>query len=303
MRINQLLNEETPPPAPPTAPERKGPGRGNWGPRRGVHSNHPGAGSGSRPAKTKGDATAVSEAPSLSLGAAGGAAAAGSTGPHGFYLPLNGADPSHKRSRPLTAHQQAVEKYRKERVDFILDRRLREEFRAKKRRRVREGAVGRAWKRCKVLPDGYDTEEDNALGMAPEGVVNPPQQILAFGGLVPASLEWDDWGEEAHAWLQVMRRAARRLDRWEGGTGESRKRRQVLGRELRYQDAEEQEEEERREREKEELEGDGDGDMDRERESSLPAGDGEDEQREEELDEMDRELLGEVDADETDDED
>ncbi|KAJ9645177.1 hypothetical protein H2199_003182 [Coniosporium tulheliwenetii] len=302
MRINQLLNEETPPPAPPTAPERKGPGRGNWGPRRGINSNHPGAASGSRPAKTKGDATAVSEAQSLSLGAAGGAAAAaGPTGPHGFYLPLNGADPSHKRSRPLTAHQQAVEKYRKERVDFILDRRLREEFRAKKRKRVREGAVSRAWKRCKVLPDGYDTEEENPLGLAPEGVGSAPQQILAFGGLVPASLEWDDWGEEAHARLQVMRRAARRLDRWEGGTGESRKRRQVLGRELRYQDAEEQEEEERREREKEELEGEGD--MDRERESSLPAGDGEDEQGEEELDEMDRELLGEVDADETDDED
>ena len=94
MRINTLLNDD----GPTTTPTSKGPGRGNWSRNRN---------GGGRGFKARLDAQNSQEGQSPSTNATSFA------GPHGFYLPLNGSDPSHKRTRPLTQHQLAVEQYRR----------------------------------------------------------------------------------------------------------------------------------------------------------------------------------------------
>ncbi|KAF2842710.1 hypothetical protein M501DRAFT_17874 [Patellaria atrata CBS 101060] len=195
MRINQLLNEDmSGTPAQATLSVKKGPGRGNWRRDRTAQTNA---------AKSKLENL---DAPSPATGAG-----TLSHAPHGFYLPLNGAEPSHKRSRPLTAHQIAVERYRTERVRFILDRSIRELYRAEKRRREREGRVSRAWKRLKLLPDGYDSEEDTAGGMDDGFGV-----LTRFAGLVPCAAEENSWGEESAATARALKRASKKFQR-DGG--------------------------------------------------------------------------------------
>ena len=273
MRINTLLNDETPTASTPPVK----PGRGNWSRNRANtaagnrHSFKP-----KFEAHTSQDGTSPStNAPAVSL----------TNGPHGFYLPLNGSDPTHKRSRPLTQHQLAVEQYRKRRVDVILDRGLRMEYTAAKRRRVRGGAIWRAWLRCKTLPDGYDTDEESNIQAQhhmemdiDERSKSPPP---LFGGLLPNSVEMDDGGEEAYIRAKVMGRVARRLERWEGGV-EAVKRKKKDGAELVWVDTIGRGEDERMDR--------GDSQM-----GDYEGGDGD-----EELDEAEREMLGDVDADESD---
>ena len=105
MRINTLLNDEAPMSTPTS---HKGGGRSHWSSRTKTGTGGPR----SFRSKLEGgaqDAQSPSgNAPTFS-------------GPHGFYLPLNGSDPAHKRTRPLTQHQLAVEQYRRRRVDVILD--------------------------------------------------------------------------------------------------------------------------------------------------------------------------------------
>ncbi|EKG14865.1 hypothetical protein MPH_07905 [Macrophomina phaseolina MS6] len=211
MRINNLLNDDSP--ATPQPPPTKGPGRGNWGPRtKGTPSTA--GGSARHPFKAHLDAGS----PSVALGA---------NGPHGFYLPLNGADPSVNRKRPPTAHQMAVEQHRKKQVDYILDRKLRTKHHEAERRRNREGTFSRAWKRLKLMPDGYDSEEEfyAAAALAAEnGVLDhspvrkPILEATRLAGLTPivGRLEMDDYGEEMTHWARVFRQTGRRLDRWEG---------------------------------------------------------------------------------------
>ncbi|KAF2015966.1 hypothetical protein BU24DRAFT_492146 [Aaosphaeria arxii CBS 175.79] len=201
MRINTLLNED----GPSSSPAPKGPGRGNWSRNR---NNGP------RSLKNKievqvasqdGQSPATSQAPTV----------------HGFYLPLNGADPSHKRSRPLTQHQLAVEQYRRRRVEVILDRKIRVEYKRAEKRRRKEGALMRAWIRCKGMSPGYDTDdEDNILAIQKQdaelGTKTPPPM---FAGLVPIdySGEVNDHGEESYYRSKMYTRALRRLERWDGG--------------------------------------------------------------------------------------
>lgn len=143
------------------------------------------------------------------------------TGPHGFYLPLNGSDPSHKRTRPLTQHQLAVEQYRRRRVDVILDRGIRIEYKAAARRRKGANTLMRSWVRCKGMPDGYDTdEENNSLGFSNgNGDAESDRASLMPAGLVPLDFggEVNDHGEESYYKAKMLSRALRRLDRWEGG--------------------------------------------------------------------------------------
>ncbi|KAF1984611.1 hypothetical protein K402DRAFT_395630 [Aulographum hederae CBS 113979] len=230
-RINTILNDEAPPTAPPPVP--KGPGRGNWRRNRDPNAT-------SAPRSVNRSAADSTGSPSLQA-----TGAALSNGPHGFYLPLNGSDPTHKRSRPLTAHQLAVEKYRKERVDFILDRRVRTEHKAAKRRRQRDGIIARAWKRARTMPDGYDSEEELMVmlarrenGMASRyGEPGP-----GFVGITPVNWEREDVGEETFALAQSLRRASRRLERWEGGKATVKKKK--LGVEERQKEREREEREE-----------------------------------------------------------
>ena len=141
IRINAAA-EGSPAPT-PSAAKPKGPGRGNWRRNREGQNHTP------RSFAAKLDLDNASQASST---------VPGGSGPHGYYLPLSGAEPSHRRSRPLTSHQQLVEKYRKDRVDHILDRGWRRTQPLSGKKREAEGALSRAWKRCKFLPSAYDSE-------------------------------------------------------------------------------------------------------------------------------------------------
>ncbi|KAF3041441.1 hypothetical protein E8E11_007821 [Didymella keratinophila] len=203
MRINTLLNDDAPMSTP--APS-KGPGRGNWS------RTKTGTG-GPRSFRSKLDANASQDGQSPSGNAPT------FSGPHGFYLPLNGSDPAHKRTRPLTQHQLAVEQYRRRRVDVILDRGLRLEYKAASRRRRKANPFMRAWIRCKGMADGYDTDEDNndpGHNGDEHGTSTPPPMPA---GLVPLNFggEVNDHGEEAYYRAKMVGRALRRLDRWENG--------------------------------------------------------------------------------------
>lgn len=209
MRINTLLNDDAPMSTP--APS-KGPGRGNWS------RTKTGTG-GPRSFRSKLDANASQDGQSPSGNAPT------FTGPHGFYLPLNGSDPAHKRTRPLTQHQLAVEQYRRRRVDVILDRGLRVEYKAASKRRRKANAFMRSWIRCKGIADGYDTDEEgNTSGQHPQdtelGTKTPPPMPA---GLVPLDFggEVNDHGEESYYRAKMLGRALRRLDRWENGKSDS----------------------------------------------------------------------------------
>lgn len=67
---------------------------------------------------------------------------------------------SSKRSRPLTTHQAAITEYRRSRISSILERQIRSRQRQAARARVREGALLRAWKRIRLLPSGWDSDEE-----------------------------------------------------------------------------------------------------------------------------------------------
>ncbi|KAI8935643.1 hypothetical protein NX059_007169 [Plenodomus lindquistii] len=218
MRINTLLNDDNHPSS--SSPAPKGPGRGNWSRSRTSGIHHPS--SAARTFKSRLDATASQDGASPSTNAPT------FNGPHGFYLPLNGSDPSHKRTRPLTQHQLAVEQYRRRRVDVILSRSLRAEYAAAARRRRHANPIMLSWIRCKGMPDGYDTDEEShnqsryygdEAGM---GTKTPPPMPA---GLVPLDFggEVNDHGEESYYRAKMLGRALRRVERWEGrGVGRRR---------------------------------------------------------------------------------
>lgn len=207
MRINTLLNDD----APASSPAPKGPGRGNW-----ARNRPSGIGTAARSFKSRLDAGGASQdgqSPSTS--------APTFNGPHGFYLPLNGSDPSHKRTRPLTQHQLAVEQYRRRRVDVILDRGVRVEYKAAAKRRRTSNTFMRSWIRCKGMADGYDTDEESHAQAAYQqdievGTKTPPPMPA---GLVPLDFggEINDHGEESYYRAKMLGRALRRLERWEDG--------------------------------------------------------------------------------------
>ncbi|KAI9890018.1 MAG: hypothetical protein M1814_004534 [Vezdaea aestivalis] len=131
-----------------------------------------------------------------------------------------GGGPGGRRSRPLTAHQQAVNRNREHRVDYILDRKLRSAQRKHRRRRLREGAIWRAWTRHDAMADPFaDSEDEESKAKGASG----PTRMQGFGGLMPLETEADDWGEEVGGFAAAVRRAGRRLTRWddmdEGGRG------------------------------------------------------------------------------------
>ncbi|KAF2845070.1 hypothetical protein T440DRAFT_559219 [Plenodomus tracheiphilus IPT5] len=210
MRINTLLNDDT---GPSSSPAPKGPGRGNWSRNRTSGIHHPS--SAARTFKSRLDANASQD------GASPSTSAPTFNGPHGFYLPLNGSDPSHKRTRPLTQHQLAVEQYRRRRVDVILSRSLRTEYALASRRRRHANPIMLSWIRCKGMPDGYDTDEESHAQAryygddAGMGTKTPPPMPA---GLVPLDFggEVNDHGEESYYRAKMLGRALRRVERWEG---------------------------------------------------------------------------------------
>ena len=108
---------------------------------------------------------------------------------------------SGRRSRPLTQHQIAVEQNRRQRIEYLLAKRRNNTYRVLRAKRTSEIPFGRYGRLLQSLPDGYDTEdEENSWGK---------------GGLLPNPEEEEDYGECANYFLSVVRKAARRLDRWD----------------------------------------------------------------------------------------
>ncbi|RKF53329.1 Ino eighty subunit 1 [Golovinomyces cichoracearum] len=121
-------------------------------------------------------------------------------------------EPIPRRSRPLTAHQIAVERNRNQRVDYILSRGLGKKHRRAKKERIREGAFWRALQRTNKMIDPLEDSEDEA------NLSRDPLHFRerGFGGLVQLESEEDDFGEEFSAYAAAFRRMGRRLNRWEG---------------------------------------------------------------------------------------
>ncbi|KAH7409069.1 hypothetical protein BKA64DRAFT_570703 [Cadophora sp. MPI-SDFR-AT-0126] len=120
-----------------------------------------------------------------------------------------------RRSRPLTAHQLAVERNRNQRVDYILSRGLRKKHHISKKQRKQDGAFWRSLQRVNQIVDPFEDSEDE------ESIVKDPGLFKerGLGGLVPLDHEEDDFGEELSAYAAAFRRTTRRLDRWEGQKG------------------------------------------------------------------------------------
>jgi Ino eighty subunit 1 len=122
--------------------------------------------------------------------------------------------PSARRPRPLTQHQLAVEQYRRQRIEYLLSKRKNDAYRVFRAKRESEIPFGRSGRLLQGVPDGYDTEdEENSWGK---------------GGVLPNPDEEEDFGECASYFLSVIRKATRRLDRWdyENANGPKRNRRQ-----------------------------------------------------------------------------
>lgn len=141
-----------------------------------------------------------------------------------------------RKPRPPTAHQLAVERNRSQRVEYILDRGIRKAHHKARRARKMDGAVIRAVTRLEHMEDPFDDSEgeDNVTALKHHLLVGPsaypagtdpmtgkkmPFRERGFGGLVPLVTEIDDFGEEFSAYNASLRRAVRRLDRWESQSG------------------------------------------------------------------------------------
>jgi Ino eighty subunit 1 len=182
-RAKAIQNDETPARAP-----SKGPGRGNWRRNR-IDAN--------------GDPIIVPRSTPKSTG--------NNEPLTTVFVPVNGGgEPTtnSKRSRPPTSHQIALENFRKQRVNHIIDRGLRKERERANKRRKRENPIVRAWKRIRSLPDGYDSEEE--AHMTGAGRPGAAQMGVALGGFGQAPGESDDYGAEAAEIAYMIGRFRRR---------------------------------------------------------------------------------------------
>lgn len=108
---------------------------------------------------------------------------------------------SGRRPRPLTQHQIAVEQNRRQRIEYLLAKRKSNAYRVLRHKRNNEIPCVRYGRLLQGLPDGYDTEDE--------------EKSWGKGGLLPNPSEEDDFGECASFFLSVVRKASRRLDRWD----------------------------------------------------------------------------------------
>jgi hypothetical protein len=101
----------------------------------------------------------------------------------------------------LTQHQLAVEHNRRQRIEYLLAKRKSNAYRVLRAKRESEIPFSRYGRQLQSLPDGYDSEDgENSWGK---------------GGLFSNPAEEDDFGECASFFLSVARKASRRLDRWD----------------------------------------------------------------------------------------
>lgn len=260
MRINMLLNndEVTPEALPSTstpAPVKKGPGRGNWRRNKNKADGTPatgrtasGEGSHHVPLLPNNGSMFVNETPGGGIPATPGSGYTntfnGSPQRTLAFQPPNTGDhvptPSYqaqKRHRGVTQHQNALINHRRQQIDYTLDRRIRKIHIRAREKREEEGAFFRAWKRIKLMPSDYDSEEEmirarkgrdrsdkdedwrrakEAQNGADDADWRRARSVLA--GFVRVENEASDLGEEAKALARALRRCSRRLDRWQEAT-------------------------------------------------------------------------------------
>jgi hypothetical protein len=139
-----------------------------------------------------------------------------SPAPPGFGHPVlnqyQGAEPgtttTQRRPRPITQHQMALAQSRKERAEALLNQKRREVYRELRKAREADNFLLRAARRIEELPDDYDTDDENAS--------------WGMGGLVPnpwAEPEDQVYGEEASHWSKVFKKAKKFAEKY-FGTGD-----------------------------------------------------------------------------------
>ena len=253
MLLNDEGGSEALPSTSTPVPVKKGPGRGNW--RRNKNKDGTpatgrttsGEGSHHVPLLPNNGSMFVNETPGGGIPATPGS---GYTFGHGSpqrtlaFQPPNTGDhvptPSYqaqKRHRGVTQHQNAVINHRRQQIDYTLDRRIRKIHIRAREKREEEGAFLRAWKRIKLMPTDYDSEEEmirarkgrdrtdkdedwrrakEAQNGADDADWRRSRSVLA--GFVRVENEASDLGEEAKALARALRRCSRRLDRWQEAT-------------------------------------------------------------------------------------
>ena len=109
-----------------------------------------------------------------------------------------------RRPRPETSHQKAVNINRKMRIEHILHQQILTvyHFVRREKRKANSSFGFMVMKRIKNLPDMYDTEDEASWGP---------------GGLIPNGNEAEEFGEEAVTYKKAIDRAVRRLYREENG--------------------------------------------------------------------------------------
>lgn len=217
-----------------------------------------------------------------------------------------------RRQRPLTAHQQAVEKSRNEHVNHILNKGLKKVHHEARKLRKTEGAILRAVQRTAVFQSMCEDSEDEENLKKHPGVFRE----RGMGGLVQVRAERDDFGEECGAYAMGLRRLGRRLDRWDAedegcSTGGRRERRAERQRKADEQDRQDMLYETpgpsngnaNGNSQRDEVE-DGEEDLDDVEKTllGLDGGEEEDEAADEDLDDVDKALLG-LGGDESEEED
>ncbi|KAI1115857.1 hypothetical protein F5Y14DRAFT_106040 [Nemania sp. NC0429] len=118
-----------------------------------------------------------------------------------------------RKPRPPTAHQLAVERNRSQRVEYILDRGLRRQHHLSRKMRRQEGVILRTKLRLDEMTDAFmDSDEEDARAHTSTRSVFRDH---GFGGLCQLVQEEDNFGEEAASYAAAVRRANRRLKRWD----------------------------------------------------------------------------------------
>ena len=265
MGINNLLNnddtisETSPPRAGQTSTavqsSKKGPGRGNW--RRTKTKHDTSVPLAVRPQDDRshhvpllpntGQINFVNEAPhSLQPTTPTGYHSMGSNPILSSSIQQHGGrdhvpTPSYqaqKRHRGITQHQSAVITHRKQQIDYTLDRRLRKLHSRARNKRQAEGSILRAWKRIRLMPIDYDSDEEQikirkakeradkdddwrTFNKGKENVdsfddIEPWRRPrVHMAGFVRIAGEPNDVGEEARSVARAFRRCSRRLERWQ----------------------------------------------------------------------------------------
>jgi hypothetical protein len=114
--------------------------------------------------------------------------------------------PSHshssRRPRPLTQHQLAVEQNRRHRIEYLLAQRKTDAYKVLRARRENEPTFNGWMRLLPHLPEPRASLDGDDI---------PPEIAQLMNG----ATDYEDFGETAHYYLSVTRKAIRRLDRWD----------------------------------------------------------------------------------------